>query len=155
MNAKINAQQSLKLAIARFSSIHLRWLIASITLAIVLCQSHVAAAAPMYTLLNLGNLGQPFTQAYGINSSGQVVGYSEVSPGVDQAFRTAPNSPITPADDLGTLGGPTSICSTESTTVAKWSEIRPSPAAPRRWHFALPPTARSRQQTPWAPWAVR
>jgi probable HAF family extracellular repeat protein len=58
--------------------------------------------------LNLGNFGVQDTEAFGINSSGQVVGFSEVSTGVYRAFCTAPNSPITPADDLGTLGGTSS-----------------------------------------------
>jgi probable HAF family extracellular repeat protein len=54
---------------------------------------------------NLGTFGGS-TLAYGINDSGQVVGYSKDSSGVNHAFRTAPNQPINPAtDDLGTLGG--------------------------------------------------
>jgi probable HAF family extracellular repeat protein len=47
--------------------------------------------------------------AYGINDSGQVVGYSYISLKGARAFRTAPNAAINPAtDDLGTLGGGTS-----------------------------------------------
>jgi probable HAF family extracellular repeat protein len=45
------------------------------------------------------------SQAYGINASGQVVGWSTTG-GRVHAFRTTPNSAINPAnDDLGTLGG--------------------------------------------------
>ena len=45
--------------------------------------------------------GTGYSQAYGINNLGQVVGTSN-----GHAFRTAPNSPINPAtDDLGNLGG--------------------------------------------------
>ena len=67
--------------------------------------------AQMYTVTDLGGLGGAFGQSYpraGINMSGQVAGYSDVSidPYRYHAFRTAPNSPIDPAtDDLGTLGG--------------------------------------------------
>ena len=68
--------------------------------------------AQMYTVTDLGNLGGAISVAYGINASGQVVGwsytgdYDPVAYAITHAFRTAPNSPINPAtDDLGTLGG--------------------------------------------------
>ena len=51
-----------------------------------------------------GNTWSLSSAAYGINSSGQVVGFSGSSD-FGHAFRTAPNQPITAADDLGTLGG--------------------------------------------------
>ena len=60
---------------------------------------------------DLGTFGGTDSQAYSINSSGQVVG-SATTPGEtgNHAFRTAPNSPINPAtDDLGTLGGSLSV----------------------------------------------
>jgi len=56
---------------------------------------------------DLGTFGGTQSQAFSINSSGQVVG-DATTPGDtgNHAFRTAPNSPINPAtDDLGTLGG--------------------------------------------------
>ncbi len=66
---------------------------------------------------DIGNLGggnpnqfnTPSTNAFGINDSGQVVGYSFNINSETHAFRTAPNSRINPAtDDLGTLGGTSS-----------------------------------------------
>jgi probable HAF family extracellular repeat protein len=71
----------------------------------------LAGAAPAvggtdYTILNLGTLGGTYSAAYGLNDSGQVVGYSY--PAGDNlryhAFRTVANSPITAASDLGTIG---------------------------------------------------
>ena len=69
--------------------------------------------AQMYTVTDLGTLGGDISVAYGINASGQVVGWSltgggDPSSGLSiHAFRTAPNRPINLAtDDLGTLGGP-------------------------------------------------
>jgi probable HAF family extracellular repeat protein len=66
--------------------------------------------AQMYTVTDLGTLGGSLSAAYGINGSGQVVGYSSKAGDTTfHAFRTAPNSPINPAaDDLGTLGGSSS-----------------------------------------------
>jgi len=56
---------------------------------------------------DLGSLGGGHSAAFGINESGQVVGYSYTSGNQFlRAFRTAPNSPINPGtDDLGSLGG--------------------------------------------------
>jgi probable HAF family extracellular repeat protein len=54
---------------------------------------------------DLGSLAGRKTMAFGINNSGQVVGYSQLQ-GQDHAYRTLPNQAINPAtDDLGTLGG--------------------------------------------------
>jgi probable HAF family extracellular repeat protein len=56
-----------------------------------------------------GIFGLPESFAYGINASGQVVGWSYTADGM-HAFRTAANSPINPAtDDLGTFGGLQSV----------------------------------------------
>ena len=87
---------------------------------------HTAPNSPINPATDdLGNFGPywPFTsQAFGINASGQVVGWSVTNAKncyvptgdgnwwtwheyVSHAFRTAPNSPINSAtDDLGTLG---------------------------------------------------
>lgn len=60
---------------------------------------------------DLGTLSGYQSIAYGINASGQVVGYAAVNNGASwHAFRTAPNAPINAAtDDLGTLGGGLSV----------------------------------------------
>jgi probable HAF family extracellular repeat protein len=56
---------------------------------------------------DLGTLGGTSSFAFGINASGQVVGYAyTIGDATIHAFRTAANSPINSAtDDLGTLGG--------------------------------------------------
>jgi len=65
----------------------------------------------------VNSYGAGSTHAYGINDSGQVVGSSDIGnnapyPGASHAFRTAANRAINPAtDDLGTLGGSSSIAS--------------------------------------------
>ncbi|HBB31633.1 MAG TPA: HAF repeat-containing protein [Cyanobacteria bacterium UBA8803] len=57
------------------------------------------------TLTDIGTLDGGFSStAASINNSGQIVGYSSTSNGY-RAFRTAPNTVITPTDNLGTLGG--------------------------------------------------
>jgi probable HAF family extracellular repeat protein len=60
---------------------------------------------------DLGSLGGTQSFAYGINNSGQAVGYSRITGGPFHAFRTAPNGPIVQGEggsDLGTLGGTSS-----------------------------------------------
>jgi probable HAF family extracellular repeat protein len=60
-----------------------------------------AWGAVQYTVMDLGL----FSEADGINDSGQVVGQAAIGPSW-KAFRTAANQPINPAtDNLGTLGG--------------------------------------------------
>src|SRR5262249_53984590 len=62
----------------------------------------------MYSVTDLGTLGGSWSQATGINASGQVVGNSAPSNSSQFAFvhvfRTAPDSPINPStDDLNTV----------------------------------------------------
>lgn len=71
-----------------------------------------SASAQMYNITDLGTLGGTISVAYGINASGQVVGWSYTGVNdpqageITHAFRTGPNQPINPTtDDLGTLGG--------------------------------------------------
>lgn len=72
----------------------------------------IGAQTNQYVITDLGSLGgvSPYggspTSAQSINNAGQVVGSSYVASGVQQGFRTGPNSPINPATDaIGTLGG--------------------------------------------------
>ncbi|HEU5296233.1 MAG TPA: hypothetical protein VFU71_15750 [Burkholderiaceae bacterium] len=79
----------------------------------LLCATASAQVVTLkYVINELGNLsGQPggSVQANAINEAGQVVGSSTNASGKTRAFRTAANRAITPADDLGTLGGNTSV----------------------------------------------
>ena len=59
------------------------------------------AAASAYTILDLGTLGGSYSQANGINSQGQAVGYSETAAGCCRGFLWE-NGVMS---DLGTLGG--------------------------------------------------
>jgi probable HAF family extracellular repeat protein len=54
------------------------------------------------TPLGLGILGATFSQAFGINSAGQTVGYSATSGGYEHAVLFTPGAPPT---DLGSFGG--------------------------------------------------
>jgi len=63
-----------------------------------------AWGAVLYTVTDLGTLGGTASGAWGVNNSGQVVGWAATSGGVWHAFRTAANQPInTATDDLGAL----------------------------------------------------
>lgn len=59
-----------------------------------------AMAAAMYDVTDLGNLGQPFSFAYGINDTGEVVGYSG-----DYSVSAFLWNRSTGMTDLGTLPG--------------------------------------------------
>lgn len=59
------------------------------------------AAAQSYALQNLGTLGGTVTNAFGINSLGQVVGASTTTAGVSHAFLYSGGKML----DLGTAGG--------------------------------------------------
>ena len=63
-----------------------------------------AALAVQYTITDLGTLGGTQSFAYGINNSGQVVGYSDTSSGNQHAFLYSGGV----MQDLGTLGGTSS-----------------------------------------------
>jgi probable HAF family extracellular repeat protein len=52
-------------------------------------------------MTDLGTLGGSYSYAYGINDSGQVVGYSRTAGGLDHAFMWSGGT----MTDLGTLGG--------------------------------------------------
>ena len=61
-------------------------------------------------MTDIGTLGGANTYGEGINSAGHVVGFSEVTPGVDHGFRWVDadaNGHVNPGElvDLGTLGG--------------------------------------------------
>lgn len=67
-----------------------------------------------YVVTDLGSLDGSTgnTVAQGINNAGQVVGYTRLGPSFtdpSRAFRTAPNRPVEPGDNLGTLGGASSF----------------------------------------------
>ena len=59
-----------------------------------------------WTTDDLGTLGGTTSQAYRINASGQIVGWSLTGTGQTHGFRTAANASINATtDDIGTLGG--------------------------------------------------
>src|SRR5439155_14737182 len=74
--------------------------------AVVAAAAQSVLAQPEFSILDLGTLGGNRSEAFDINNSGQVVGYSKTAAGFDHAFRSAANTPINSAtDDLGTLTG--------------------------------------------------
>lgn len=79
----------------------------------ILCTSAVAqVVATRYIVNDLGNLSGQVggaVQANAMNNGGQVAGWSTNAAGFNRAYRTAPNRAIQPTDDLGALGGNTSV----------------------------------------------
>lgn len=71
----------------------------------VLLLAASACFAQLYSVTDLGTLGGAWSDATGINATGQAVGSSGLPDFAGHAFRTAPNSPINPVmDDVGTFG---------------------------------------------------
>jgi probable HAF family extracellular repeat protein len=67
-----------------------------------------AVAAVEYSVLDLGTLGGIASEGYGLNDSGQVVGFAKDLTDTRFAFRTASNSAINPlTDNLGVIGSGT------------------------------------------------
>ncbi len=67
-----------------------------------------AWADTQYNILDLGTLGGATSQAYEINNSGQIVGYSKTATSVNRGFVTSASSAINPSTDaLGILSGGT------------------------------------------------
>jgi probable HAF family extracellular repeat protein len=66
-----------------------------------------APAQVLYSVNDLGTLGGTFSEAYGINGAGQVVGRSPLAgdPNAVHAFRSSPAGQTLGLTDLGTLGG--------------------------------------------------
>ena len=69
--------------------------------AAILLASESAAAAPAYTVTDLGTLGGPASSAHGINDSGEITGVAETGPDNSAAFLYANGK----MKNLGTLGG--------------------------------------------------
>jgi len=69
--------------------------------ALALFSSPLPAVTITYSIVDLGTLGGGSSEAYGINASGQVVGYARTSTGFQHAFIWQNGSGM---QDLGSLG---------------------------------------------------
>jgi probable HAF family extracellular repeat protein len=74
-----------------------------ICLALLLCLAVSVQAEVQYTITDLGTLGGSYSEAHGINDSGQVVGYSSIGNHYHAFLYNG-----TTMNDLGTLGGTSS-----------------------------------------------
>jgi probable HAF family extracellular repeat protein len=83
-----------------FKSVFLRWVFAASLFVPAFC------AMPTYTAVNVGSLGSDNSHVFGINDSGQVVGYSFAGPGSLLVHAFLYSGGV--MHDLGTLGGSTS-----------------------------------------------
>lgn len=72
--------------------------------------------------VDLGSLGSNDSAGVAINTSGVVVGWSRLQPGVSHAFRADPGQPM---QDLGTLGGPSSGAQgiNDAGTIVGWATL--------------------------------
>ena len=82
-------------------SIHQLTVATCAALALVTGLSRPSAQGPTYEVTDLGTLGGTRSAAFGINSAGHIVGYSDTAEGHQHAFLYNGGSLI----DLGTLGG--------------------------------------------------
>src|SRR5262245_46664443 len=80
-------------------------LMMGITLAALESVGAQQATQVTYTVIDLGTLGGPISQASGINAGGQVVGTSQTASGDYHAFLWQSGTMV----DLGTLGGDYSV----------------------------------------------
>ncbi len=78
------------------------WLFLGTVLCLACCLTSAAAAPPQFHFVDLGSLGGGNTEYTGINSQGQVAGYSLTENNAWHAFFWDPVRGMT---DLGTLGG--------------------------------------------------
>lgn len=77
-------------------------LLLTILLVCLVATSQTIAAPLTYTITDLGTLGGTVSKAYGINDSGQVVGYSHITSGMPHHAFLYDGTIM---QDLGTLGG--------------------------------------------------
>lgn len=75
------------------------------SLAILTLTGSVAHAAVTYSVTDLGTLGGSASEAYGVNNSGQVVGWARTASGEQHAFLYSAGT----MTDLGSLGGGSSL----------------------------------------------
>ena len=68
---------------------------------LVFSDAGFVSAAVLYTVTGLGTLGGSGSEAFGINTSGQVVGYAQTNSGNYDAFSYSNGT----MNDLGTLAG--------------------------------------------------
>ena len=89
------------------------------------------AAAPRYTIADLGTLGGDTSQAYGVNKKGQVVGLAKLNAQIYHAFFWDGET----MTDLGTLGGPQSSATNinDAGQVVGWSHISSSKTRAVLW----------------------